>query len=153
MRRRVLGVDPGVKRTGLALSDALGISVRPLPTHTPRSRAEDVATLLALVDEHAVEAIVIGLPALPVSGDEGPMAKRARGFALAVANALASLPKDVEVHLLDESGTSIEAAKNLVEAGVKRADRKAALDAESAAILVTRFLEGEVGERVVVVAP
>jgi putative Holliday junction resolvase len=150
MRRRVLGVDPGIKRTGLALSDPLGLSVRPLATHTPRSRAQDVSTLLALVEEHDVEAVVIGLPRLPVSGDEGPMARRARGFAVALTLALTRATRDVEVWLLDEEGTSREAARNLVDAGVKREKRRDALDAESAAILVTRYLLGEQGERVVV---
>lgn len=143
---RVLGVDIGLARTGLALSDPLGISVRGLPTLTPASRAKDVAHLVALVDEHAVERVVIGLPLLPVTGDDGMMARRVRGFARALALALDA--RGAQVHLLDETGSSKEAARALVARGVKASKRRALLDTEVACSLVERFLCGEQGELV-----
>lgn len=137
MSGRVLGVDLGIKRTGLALSDELGISVEPLPTLVPKSRAEDVAFLVALCAARGVDDVVVGLPLLP-SGDDGPMTKRARGFAAALEEALRGTP--TRVHLVDESGTSKLAAKRIAESGVKKSKRKAALDAEAARILVLEFL-------------
>ena len=139
MSGRVLGVDLGIKRTGLALSDELGISVEPLPTLTPGSRAQDVAFLVALCAERGVDDVVIGLPLL-ASGDDGPMTKRARGFAAALDAALRAGGAATRVHLVDETGSSKEAARRLIESGVRKSRRKASLDAEAARVLVQEFL-------------
>lgn len=147
--RRVLGVDLGLKRTGLALSDPLGLSVRPLENLTPRSRQEDVSTLVALCAEHEVEAVVVGLPRMPRSGDEGAMARRARGFATALASALdRESPNGAPVFLVDETGSSRLAQERLVASHVPRSKRKAALDTEAARVLVEHFLSGDRGEEV-----
>ena len=137
---RVLGVDLGLKRTGLALSDELGISVRALPNLAPKSRAEDVTFLLELVREQQVGAVVIGLASL-ASGDDSAMAKRARGFADALQAALTAQDLAARVHLLNEHGTSKAAARRLVDSGTKKSERKAALDGEVARGLVLEFLE------------
>jgi putative Holliday junction resolvase len=136
---RVLGVDLGLKRTGLALSDELLLTARALPNLTPRSRAEDVAFLLALCSDNDVDDVVIGLASLR-SGDDSMMAKRARGFADALQAALAAADRATRVHLVDESGSSKAAAARLVESGTKKKQRKAALDAEVARGLVLDFV-------------
>ena len=85
--------------------------------------------------------VVIGLASLP-SGDDGAMGKRARGFAAALEQTLAAdarTPK-VAVHLVDEAHTSKQAAARLVESGVSRSKRKAALDGEVARGLVLEWL-------------
>src|SRR5712692_10192013 len=64
MTGRVLGIDPGTVRIGLALSDPSGIIASPLSVLTRRSAAEDMAALRTLVAEHEVERVVIGLPRL-----------------------------------------------------------------------------------------
>jgi putative Holliday junction resolvase len=135
---RVLGVDLGIKRTGLAVSDELRLTTRALDNLTPRSRAEDVEHLRALCAELEVRDVVVGHPTLPRSGDEGGMARRARGFADALATAVE--PLGVRVHLVDERYTSKEAAERLAASGVKRSKRKAALDSEVARLLVERFV-------------
>jgi putative Holliday junction resolvase len=145
---RVLGVDLGLKRTGLAVSDPLGLSVRPLENLQPKSRAEDVAHLVALCAELEVEAVAVGHPLMPQSGDSGPMAKRAAGFSEALRAALMAADLDVGVFLVDERDSSTEAAQRLVTAGVPKKKRRARLDAEAACILVERFLEDGGGERV-----
>lgn len=139
---RVLGVDLGLKRTGLAISDELRMTTRALENLTPKSRAEDVAYLVALTSQLEVTDVVVGYPSLPRSGDEGPMAKRARGFAEVLREAL--LPEGVRVHLVDETGTSLLAAKRLAESGIKRSKRKAALDSEAARVLIEHWV-GEQG--------
>lgn len=136
---RVLGVDLGLKRTGLALSDELGLSVRPLPNLSPRSRAEDVAFLAQLAREHGVQHIVVGLASLR-SGDDSAMAKRARGFAEVLAASLKDAGLDTRVHLRDEAGSSKAASLRLVASGTKKSARKAALDSEVARGLVLDFL-------------
>lgn len=138
---RVLGVDLGLKRTGLALSDELRLTTRALENLTPKSRAEDVERLVELCLELEVKDVVVGYPAMPRSGDEGPMAKRARGFAEVLRAALET--HGVRVHLVDEAGSSRIAARRLVESGVKRGKRKAALDAEAARVLIEIFVEEE----------
>ncbi len=139
---RVLGVDLGLKRTGLAVSDELGLTARALPNLTPKSRAEDVAFLVEQIAELEVSDVVIGLASLPRSGDAGPMAKRAQGFAAALEAALheAGALAQVKVHLVDESYSSIRASERLVESGVKRSKRKEALDGEVARGLVLDFV-------------
>ncbi len=141
---RVLGIDLGMKRTGLAVSDALGISVRGVETFQPKSRAEDIAHITAHVIELEVEHLVVGLLLLPKSGEDTPWTKRVRGFAAALDDSLDAARREtgrpLTVTLLDEGRTSIEGARRLVQAGVKKSKRKAALDAAAAAVLVEDFI-------------
>lgn len=132
--RRVLGIDLGLKRTGLAVSDELGISVRPLPTRTPLSRAQDVAFLVEQVRELEVGDVLVGRP------KSGPVEQRAPGFAAALQEALAAAGLSARVHVVDEDFSSQEAAMRLVESAVKKSARKAALDSEAARGLVLAFL-------------
>ena len=139
---RVLGIDLGLQRTGLAVSDELGITTRGLPNLTPRSRAEDVVFLIGLCRSEGVRDVVIGLPLMP-SGDDGPMSKRARGFAAALQDGLRGAGDDVAgvvVHLVDERGTSKAASQRLVTSQIKKSDRKALLDSEAARILIEDFI-------------
>jgi putative Holliday junction resolvase len=139
-RGRVLGVDLGIQRTGLALSDELGLSTRGLPNLTPRSRKEDVEFLVGLAREHGVVDFAIGLPLQPRSGDESSMSRRARGFAAALDDALKAAGLDVVVHLIDERGTSKEAARRLVQSDVRKGRRKDLLDSEAARLLAEEVL-------------
>lgn len=137
---RVLGIDLGLKRTGLAVCDELGLTARALPNLAPKSRAQDIAFLIAQIEELDVKDVVIGLASLPRSGDPGPMGKRALGFAKALEEALAAAHLHTRVHLVDESYSSKRAALRLVDSGVKRSKRKEALDGEVARGLVLDFL-------------
>lgn len=133
-RRRVLGIDLGLKRTGLAVSDELGLSVRALPNLTPRSRAEDVAFLVEQVRDLDVGDVLVGKPR------SGAIEQRAPGFATALQQALGTAGLPTRVHLVDEDFSSQEAAARLVDSGVKKSARKAALDSEAARGLVLAFL-------------
>jgi putative Holliday junction resolvase len=139
MNTRVLGIDIGLKRTGLAVSDELGISVRPLPNHTPQNRKQDVDFILKLASELGAGTIVIGYPVMP-RGNEGPMAKRARGFKEALESAISELNNGIVVTLLDESYTSKNAMNRLIESGIKRSERTGLLDSEVARMLVEEYL-------------
>jgi putative Holliday junction resolvase len=78
---RVLGIDYGRRRIGLALSDEGGILASPLPTYVRgRSEGRDIAALSSLIDKHGVTAIVVGLP-LNMDGSRGEMAREAEEFA------------------------------------------------------------------------
>jgi len=139
--KRVLGADLGIQKTGLALSDELGVSVRALETFKTRSRKEDIAHLIQLVRDNKIEAVVIGYPLLPNSKDEGMMSKRARGFSEALQEALVEEELDVAVFLEDETGSTNEAAQRLAQSDVKKSKRKGLRDSEAARIIVERFLE------------
>lgn len=136
---RVLGIDLGLKRTGLAVSDELGLSVRALPNLTPKSRAEDVAFLVAQARELAVQHVLVGRPS------SGAIEQRAAGFAAALQQALVDAGLSARVHLVDEDFSSRQAAARLVESAVKKSARKAALDSEAARGLVLAFLAGARG--------
>jgi putative Holliday junction resolvase len=139
--KRVLGADLGLQKTGLALSDELGVSVRALETFKTKSRKEDIAKIVTVVRDNDIEAVVIGYPILPDSKDEGMMAKRARGFSEALQDALIDEELDVAVFLEDETGSTNEAAKRLAKSEVKKSKRKGMRDSEAARIIVERFLD------------
>lgn len=136
---RVLGIDIGLKRTGLAMSDELGISVSILPNLHARSRAMALEKLLSLVNEFAVEVIVIGLPEARTEHSKA-VASRVMGLyealmALAVEQGLA-----FKVALIDETLTSKMAAQSLAQSGVSQKQRKIKLDGAAAAIMVEHYL-------------
>lgn len=129
---RILGVDLGLKRTGLAVSDELWISTRALPNLSPKSRLQDINYLLELCQELEIKYLLIGYPLLPQSGEEGFMAKRASGFFEALKT---HLPVSIQAFLIDESYTSTEAQKYTSD--------KDLIDGESARILIENFIHAQ----------
>lgn len=137
---RVLGIDIGLKRTGLAISDETGTAIRHLPNLVARSRALALEKILALVKELSIKAIIIGQPEARTEGSRA-ISSRAAGFKVALDDALKAQGLSVEVHLWDEQYTSKKAMANLVKAQVSEKNRRALLDSASAAVLVEEFLE------------
>lgn len=103
---RVLAVDPGEKRIGVALSDELGILASPLCILQPRS-AERVAAVSALIREHEAVEVLVGFPRT-LRGEIGPQARRVERFAEQLRGAV-----DVPVRLWDERYSTAEAAARL----------------------------------------
>jgi putative holliday junction resolvase len=133
--RRVLGLDPGTRRVGVAVSDPLGITAQPrvvLDAGDPRLM-EQIAGLAA---ELGVERVVVGLP-VSLNGTEGPSALAAREFAAAVGEAT-GLP----VELADERFTSVSAERVLVQAGLSGRRRRAVRDRVAAAVMLQAYLDG-----------
>jgi putative Holliday junction resolvase len=129
---RSLGIDYGTKRVGLALSDPLGLTARPLAV-VPRSKiVEEVVTL---VKEQEVGTIVVGLPT-GLGGDEGISASEARKLADELATATG-----VDVVLRDERYTSRMAESALLESGMKRRQRRENVDKVAAAIILQDYLD------------
>ena len=133
--RRILALDLGKKRIGLALSDELGITAQGLPTLERRNKRTDFAALRALVHENNVEQIVLGLP-LRMSGEEGTQADWVRAFAEELKGHV-----DVPIDLRDERWTSKQAERVLMGSGVHKDDRKPAIDRISAVILLQDYLD------------
>jgi putative Holliday junction resolvase len=129
---RSLGVDYGTKRVGLAISDSLGITARPLSV-VPRSAV--VEEVVNLVKAHDVGTIVVGLPT-GLGGDEGMSASEARKLADELGTAAG-----VEVILVDERYTSRMAEDALLESGMKRRKRRESVDKVAAAIILQDYLD------------
>jgi putative Holliday junction resolvase len=131
---RVLAIDLGTKNIGTAVSDALGISVRPVETIARSSDDRDIARLRALVDDLEAEAVVVGLP-LRMDGTIGDAAARAMRF---VEKLRAKL--EVAVFMQDERLTSYEAEQMMIERGFAKNKRRARSDEFAAMIILQDYL-------------
>ena len=132
---RVLALDLGKKRIGLALSDPLGITAQGLPTLERTRIREDLDAIARLVQEHGVTLILMGNP-LHMSGTEGRQAAYAREFAGRVASRTG-----VEVKFWDERLTTVEAQRVLRQSGVSIEKRARAVDRLAAVILLGSYLD------------
>lgn len=135
MSGRVLAVDPGEKRLGIALSDPTGTLARPLLVLRHVSRAVDAAQIAALAVEHGAERIIIGA-ALDDEGLPTPQSRHAERLAEAVRQQT-SLP----VELWDESGSTQAARETRIRMGVSRRKRSGHLDEVAAAVILQSYLD------------
>lgn len=130
---RLLALDVGEKRVGVAVCDEMQTLATPLAVLERRSRAEDLARLDRLAQEQRVVGLVVGHP-LNADSTSGPQAQQAARYGQRVATTLA-LPW----LLWDEHGSSQEAAARLAHASRRR--RQAPLDAEAAAVILQDYLD------------
>ncbi len=135
-RPRVLGLDIGGRRVGVAISDPFGTTAQPLITMGRSTLKQELKNIARLVRKHAVAEIVAGNP-LHMSGDTSPQAEKAQAFASALRDAL-QLP----VHMQDERLTSAAAHELMDRLGHPRGSaRKAVLDQYAAVILLQDWLD------------
>jgi len=136
---RVVGVDLGERRIGVAVSDGTGTLASPRATI---ERSVDDAThwraLAALVEELGARRVVVGLP-LSMNGRRGPAARAAQADADELARLLA--PHGIPVETFDERFTTVSAARSLREAGRKSRDQRAHIDQSAAAVLLQAWLD------------
>jgi len=135
---RYLGVDFGSRRVGLAVSDALGLTARPLAVVGRRAAVRRIADLVA---EHRVDKLVVGVPT-GLSGGESESAAGARALARELERGL-----KLEVELVDERFTSKIAESALIESGMRRRDRRETVDKVAAAIILQGHLDSLRGSR------
>jgi putative Holliday junction resolvase len=143
---RILAVDWGARRIGLAVSDPLGVIASPLPTLEIRGEAQAVARVADTIRELEADAVVVGLP-LTLSGERGESAAAAERFAARLGEACG-----VPVSLYDERLTSALAERRLRETGTRTRGRKVRVDQGAAVALLEGWLarlrrEAEEGER------
>lgn len=131
---RVLALDPGTKRVGVALSDELRLTVRPLPAWPRTSWKRLVQAIRQLCTQFDVQIVVIGLPQR-LDGTEGEAAAEARRMARNLSLTL-SLP----VYLQDERLTSHAAAERLRAQGIKNKELKSQIDSQAATIILHDFI-------------
>jgi putative pre-16S rRNA nuclease len=132
---RILGLDYGDKRIGVALSDVFGWTAQGLEMIERKREGDDFRRISELVKEHEVESIVVGLPK-NMNGTIGPRGEICMAFADELRQTL-SLP----VHLWDERLTTVAATRTLLEADVSRRKRKLVVDKMAAALLLQNYLD------------
>ena len=128
-----LGVDPGEKRTGLAVGDVASGIASPIGVIVTRDAAERLRRILETAAEYEAHAIVIGLP-LNMDGTLGPAAERARDLADQLRHAT-NLP----VHLFDERLTSYAADQQMARTGLTHQQKQNRRDALAAATILRDF--------------
>ncbi len=134
---RILGLDPGERRVGVAISDESAVMAFPLVVLAAHPRTALAAELRRLCVEKKVGRIVVGLP-VRTDGAEGHAAAAARVFAGWV-HEVTGLP----VALWDERFTTLSAEHALIEAGVRRRERRGAVDKLAAQILLQHYLDSQ----------
>ncbi len=134
-QRRVLGLDVGDRRIGVAVSDELGFTAQPVLTLVRKNRRQDLASLARLVRRYGCAQVVVGNP-LYMSGDISPQALKAQALAQAL-----QLETGAEVTLWDERLSTTEAHRHLDAAGRLPADRRAVIDQVAAVLILQSFLD------------
>jgi putative Holliday junction resolvase len=131
---RILGVDWGERRIGLAVSDPSGVIASPLPTLEVKGREEAIAGVAKAALEHEAERIVVGLPLL-MSGERGRAAEAALRFAKSLGERTG-----LAVETYDERLTSAQSRRRLHDVGVKTGRAKGKVDQGAAVVLLESYL-------------
>ncbi|MCS5646964.1 MAG: Holliday junction resolvase RuvX [Candidatus Marinimicrobia bacterium] len=131
---RVLGIDYGDSRIGLAMSDPLKIIASPFKTIRNEGNEKCLQVFQSLIKEKDVEAIVVGLP-IGLKGQETVQTKKVREF----ANLLYALK--LPIHLEDERLSSVSAEKSMIQQSIKTGHNKGLIDQRAAAIILQQFLD------------
>lgn len=138
---RLLCLDVGARRIGIAVSDGLGITAQGVGTLHRRNRRFDFAELRKLLSEYSIREIVVGNP-LRMSGQSGVQAQKMADFARQLEQAF-KLP----VHLWDERLTTAEAHRLLDETGIRDFRRKEVIDKLAAVLILQSFLDARAVNR------
>ncbi|MBQ2650708.1 MAG: Holliday junction resolvase RuvX [Clostridia bacterium] len=134
---KVMSIDLGDVRTGVAVSDVTGFLAGRSMTITQRDRDKLLEEILVLIEKEKPGEVVLGLP-VNMDGTEGPRAEKSRIFGDRLHEAC-GLP----VKYMDERGSSISANRILSDAGKKRGKQRAQVDAVAAAIILQNYLDSK----------
>ena len=132
---RILALDHGTNRIGVALSDELKLIAQPLEYIPAEPFSDFLSRLKQLLQEKEIELILVGMPR-NMNGSYGPAALKVQAFIAAMKNAVA-----VPVQTWDERLTSAQANRFLIEGNVRREKRKEKVDKMAAAILLQSYLD------------
>jgi putative Holliday junction resolvase len=131
---RILCLDVGDKRIGIALSDPLGFTAQPQGYYTRVGYGPDVRHIAGLVERHGVGLVLCGLPR-NMDGSAGGQAEKVKAFAAQLEQA------GLAVAFWDERLSSVSAERVLIQGGVRRADRRGKTDSLAAAIILQAYLD------------
>ncbi|WP_254062549.1 Holliday junction resolvase RuvX [Acidobacterium sp. S8] len=132
---RIMGLDVGNRRIGVAISDGLGLTAQPLLTLIRKKPREDLRSLARLVRRYECHEIVVGNP-LHLSGDQSPQAAKTQAFAQLLAD-----ETQLPVQLWDERLTTTEAHRILYEAGKPRSEHQKVVDQVAATLILQDYLD------------
>jgi len=132
---RIMGLDIGEKRIGVALSDPIGILASPLTQINRTGNRAAIEAILELVHQYEVEHIIAGLP-YSRDGSLGPQAQKVGSFLRKLSEQL-----DIPVETWDERYTTMTAEDKMIEAGIRKDKRKKQIDAAAAAIILQDYLD------------
>jgi putative Holliday junction resolvase len=133
---RILAIDHGTRRIGIAISDELKMIAQPLEFIPAEPFPDFLARLQVLLAEKAVELILVGLPR-NMDGTHGPAARKVQDFVATLRGSVT-----VPIKTWDERLTSVQANRILIQANVRRDKRKEKVDKMAAAILLQSYLDG-----------
>jgi putative Holliday junction resolvase len=136
---RILALDHGTKRVGVAISDETATIAQPLEFLAAEPEPALLARIAEMVAARNVQEVLVGLPR-NMNGTYGPAAEKARQFVAALEKVVS-----VPVKTWDERLTSVQANRFLIESGVRRDKRKQKVDQTAAAILLQSYLDRAVG--------
>jgi putative holliday junction resolvase len=136
---RVMALDVGGRRIGVALSDPTRVLASPLTTLRAEPRPRAIDQIAELVARHEVAEVVVGLP-LTLSGEIGSQAKLVQAFVEELRAVLA-----VPLHMFDERLTSVAAERMMQELGIKPERRRERIDEVAASIILQDFLDSRRG--------
>ena len=114
---RILGLDVGTKRIGVAISDPLGFSAQPLTTIIRESKKKDMAAIEAILLEYDIKKVIVGMPK-NMNGTVGPSGEMAMQVGEKIRNKF-----KIELIYIDERLSSVSAERILIEADIRREDR------------------------------
>jgi len=137
---RVLAVDPGERRLGIALSDETRTVARPLLVLAHQSLSEDAERIVALARAHAADLVLVGV-ALDSDGEVGVQARKGLRLVKAIRE-----QSDLRVESCDESYSTRAAARARRNRGATRARQKADLDAAAAAVILQEYLDAHAAQ-------
>ena len=138
---RVLGIDVGDRRIGLALSDSGGILASPLTIIEHTTATGNIEVILKIAQERGAERIIVGLPRL-MNGDIGPQAQKVQAFAEAMRS-----HTQIPIEYRDERLTTVMAQRLHQESGTKKKNRVVRYDAMAAAVILQDYLEEQAVNR------
>lgn len=137
---KLLALDPGERRVGVAVSDPTGLIATPLAVIRRTSKAADFHQILGLIREQQAEGLVVGHP-LNADGSAGPQARRAERYAAALSEALNDEGLELPLVLWDEHGSTLRAREAMIASGRGPQDRRERVDAVAAAIILQDYLD------------
>ncbi len=133
---RLLGLDVGDVRIGVAVSDPTGTVVEPLTTIKAGTRAAAIEKIAELVELESVGEVVVGTP-VSLDGEVGPQARKIRAFTDLLAERISK-----PVRMWDESYSSLAADRIMGESGVGKRKKKGKRDSVAAAVILREYLQG-----------
>ena len=137
---KLLALDVGDRRVGVAVSDEGALIATPLTVIRRSSKVEDFAKIARLVREQGAKSLVIGHP-LNADGSAGPQARRVERYAAAMSEALRLEGLSVPMIMWDEHGSTQRAQALMISAGRSAKDRRQRIDAAAAAVILQDYLE------------